>query len=208
LKKKKILDFNLWGVIAEFGTNLGWRYIFWDAVDGIFSPIPKNRLAIDFPPNMKFIKIHPPVPDAFYQLSMKKGNKNKVVLSSGNWGWGPIYRITKLLSQAFPQLNIFVLCGENTTIYQKLLKAYRNKNNICIQKSVDSLIPILRECGSIITKPGISTLIEAHAAQRKIFLLKGIPVSEDNNALYGIKNFDAEWFSVPTFRLWYESESF
>ena len=47
----------------------------------------------------------------------------------------------------------------------------------------------------MVTKPGIATLLEAHAAGRKIFLVKGIPVSEDNNARYALRHFGAEWFN-------------
>lgn len=66
-----------------------------------------------------------------------------------------------------------------------------------------SLAPLLRECASIVTKPGISTLLESHAARRKIFLLKGMPVAEDNNARFAIEHFGAEQFEVKAFARWH-----
>jgi UDP-N-acetylglucosamine:LPS N-acetylglucosamine transferase len=67
---------------------------------------------------------------------------------------------------------------------------------------VPSLAPLLREAGCVVTKPGISTLLEAHAAGRKIFLVRGIPVAEDNNARYAARHFGAEWFEPGAFRRW------
>jgi hypothetical protein len=59
----------------------------------------------------------------------------------------------------------------------------------------------------VITKPGMGTLLEARAAQRKIFLIKGIPVAEANNARYALEHFDAEWFSVAAFARWLGGEA-
>ena len=67
-------------------------------------------------------------------------------------------------------------------------------------------MPSLRECASVITKPGISTLLESHAAGRKIFLLKGMPVAEDNNARFAVEHFGAQWFDVETFKRWHMSQ--
>jgi len=45
----------------------------------------------------------------------------------------------------------------------------------------------------------------AGAVRRKIFLLEGMPVAEDNNARYAIRNFNAEWFSIKRFKEWQET---
>jgi hypothetical protein len=65
----------------------------------------------------------------------------------------------------------------------------------------------MRQCGSVITKPGASTLLEAHAAARQIFLLPGMPVAEDNNARYARKAFQALDFSPDVFRRWLDEPS-
>jgi hypothetical protein len=57
----------------------------------------------------------------------------------------------------------------------------------------------------VITKPGISTLLEARATGRKLFLLPGMPVAEDNNAGYAVRHFGAEWFSKESFTRWYRA---
>jgi hypothetical protein len=72
---------------------------------------------------------------------------------------------------------------------------------------VESLVPLLKECASVITKPGISTLLEAHAAHRKIFLLKGMPVAEDNNAEHAVRHFGAEWYNRDGFVRWLRAQS-
>jgi len=71
-----------------------------------------------------------------------------------------------------------------------------------VSRTIPSLHPLLRVCASVVTKPGISTLLEAHAAGRKIFLLKGMPVAEDNNARYAVERMGAEWFTLEGFLKW------
>jgi len=60
-----------------------------------------------------------------------------------------------------------------------------------------------KECASIITKPGFSTIVEAHAAKRTLFLLKGMPVAEDHNAKYAISHYDAQWYNLRVFKNWH-----
>jgi hypothetical protein len=69
------------------------------------------------------------------------------------------------------------------------------------------LHPLLRACASVVTKPGLGTILEAHAAGRKIFLLKGMPVAEDNNAHYALEQMRAEWFTLERFLRWYRGKS-
>jgi 2-polyprenyl-3-methyl-5-hydroxy-6-metoxy-1,4-benzoquinol methylase len=67
----------------------------------------------------------------------------------------------------------------------------------------DSLADTMKECMSVITKPGFSTVAEAYAAGRAIFLVPGMPVAEDHNADYAIKNYGALWFNNEAFADWY-----
>ena len=138
----------------------------------------------------------------YEQLAEKQGDRNSVLIVCGFWGQGPFETITKTIEESSPSINVFVVCGENREEYLKMMKKYGNDERIRIYSKVDDLSEFISKCGCIITKPGISTLLEAHAAKRKIFLLKGMPVAEDNNARYAIENFGAEWFTEDSFKKW------
>ena len=98
-----------------------------------------------------------------------------------------------------------MICGENASEYQDAIRVGQGDASIAVHGVVDSLVPYLQTAGAVITKPGISTILEAHAAGRKIFLLPGMPVAETNNARYAIENFGAEWFAKRSFTSWLTS---
>lgn len=203
LKTKEKMRFTLWGISGEYGKNLGWRYIFWEAMDGFLAPVNKNMLGIAFHERLKVSEIDLPARKQYYNISNTRGDANSVLLVCGFWGQGPILKITRLLLKNVPQLKIRVVCGENLALYKKTAAAFTGNVNVSVVGIAESLAPFLKECASIITKPGISTILEARAAGRKIFLLKGMPVAEDNNAGYAIKNLGAEWFNMKKFSRWH-----
>ena len=97
------------------------------------------------------------------------------------------------------------VCGENQKLYARLHKKFRDNPAVILHGRLDSLAGLMSECASVISKPGISTIVEARAARRALFLLKGMPVAEDNNARYAIKHFNAQWFSVKRFIAWHNN---
>lgn len=206
LKRREGLDVSVWGVLGEYGKNLGWKYQFWEQVDGFLSPVERKRLGFELPDHVTFIKINLPARQEYRDLSSVKGDINSVLLTCGFWGQGPIAETAKKLSSALPGLRIHAVCGENRKTYEKARRLFKNNSKVQVHGVVPSLAPLLRECASIITKPGISTLLESHAARRKIFLLKGMPVAEDNNARFATDHFGAQWFGIETFKGWYFSQ--
>lgn len=203
LKRREKMAFRIWDVLGEYGKNLGYKYLFWEQIDGFLSPVDKDILKINFPEQTKFININLPARKEFYKIATTKGDRNKVVLICGFWGQGPMRKILQLLSSEMPQLTIYAICGENIKLHEDIKSFFKDAQNIKPYGIVENLGPFLEKCGCIITKPGISTLLEAHAAGRKIFLLKGMPVAEDNNARFAIKNFGAEWFFIEKLKKWY-----
>jgi hypothetical protein len=95
------------------------------------------------------------------------------------------------------------VCGENAEVLDRAKRAFCGDDRVTVHGCAPSLLPLLRECAAVVTKPGISTLLEAHAANRKIFLLRGMPVAEDNNARFAIRYFGAEWLGPEPLRRWY-----
>src|SRR5262249_19183161 len=202
LKKREKMSFKLWGVLGEYGNTLGWKYIFWPQIDGFLAPLGRHELSYAFPPHLEFGKIDLPARRAYYRLAEQPGDPRAVLLVCGYWGQGPIVEVVRTLLAEDPGSRVAVICGENRAACEKTQQAFGDHPNIQVHGVVPSLLPFLAECACIVTKPGISTLLEARAARRKIFLLKGMPVAEDNNARYAIQHFGAEWFSRASFGKW------
>ena len=51
----------IWGVGVEFGKNIGWRYQFWDQIEGLLSPVSRQTTGIELPSNVRFLEIELPV---------------------------------------------------------------------------------------------------------------------------------------------------
>ena len=128
---------------------------------------------------------------------------NPVLLVCGYWSPGPIVQLLHTILADYPGLFVSVVCGENERAFRAAQEAFGPSPNVRIYGVVDTLVPLMAECSCVITKPGISTLLEAHAARRKLFLLKGMPVAEDNNARHALQHFAAEWFTRESFGRWF-----
>ena len=203
LKRRTRCRVMIWGVGVEFGKNIGWRYQFWDQIEGLLSPVSRQTTGIELPSNVRFLEIELPVRSGFRELAQSPGSADDVLLLCGAWGQGPLLRITQLLTQHVPGLRIHALCGDNEQLFEALLHRFENHPDVRVSRTIPSLHPLLRVCASVVTKPGLGTLLEAHAAGRKIFLLKGMPVAEDNNARYALEQMGAEWFTLEAFWNWH-----
>lgn len=203
LKRREGVDVSIWGVLAEYGKNPGWKYQFWEQIDGFLSPVAEETLDLNLPRRVQFFRINLPAKRAYYELAATGGDKNCVLLVCGFWGLGPFTKILRTLLGEIPGLKVHVVCGENTAAYEELRRVFGSNPNVSLFGTTPSLVPHLEQCASVITKPGISSLVESHAARRQIFLLKGLPVAEDNNARYAIRHFAAQWFDIDAFKRWH-----
>ena len=205
LKQREALTYQLWGLEAEYGPSLAWRYVFWEQMNGFLSPQPRDEHVYPFPASLDVRHVTIPVSEQFSALARHQGNKNSVLLTGGYWGLGRLFSITRQLAAAMPTMHIDVVCGENQRLYQRLVSRFGSSPNIRIFGVVDSMVPLVRRAGAVITKPGISTIAETHAARRQLFLLRGLPVAEDHNALYAVRHFGAQWFSLANLKRWQDS---
>jgi UDP-N-acetylglucosamine:LPS N-acetylglucosamine transferase len=202
VQRRSRFPVRIWCISIEFGRNLGWQYQFWDQMEGMLSPVSRKETGIRLPRNVQFYRTELPAREEFSKLSRTPGDPNAALLICGAWGQGPLSEITRMLTARRPELLLYVVCGDNQSAYKEISRRYAGNPKVRAYGTVPSILPYLRECGSLITKPGISTLLEGHAAQRKIFLLKGMPVAEDNNASYAVRYMDAEWFTPEAFDRW------
>jgi hypothetical protein len=202
LKKRAGMDFQLWGVLGEYGNTLGWKYIFWDRMNGFLSPLGREELDYPLPDHLAFRRVELPARKEYCELADRPGSSGCVLVVCGYWGQGSFVKLVNQLLAGNNGLKVHVVCGENVSVHEEMRRRFRTNPDVNVHGAVRSLVPLLQEAGCVVTKPGISTLLEAHAARRKIFLVKGIPVSEDNNARYAVRHFAAEWFDPAAFRRW------
>ncbi len=209
LKERDRADFKLWGVLTEFGETLAWRYIFWEAVDAYVAPLPKSALSYAFSPQLRYFETDPICQPVFRALAGKKGDVNKTLFVFGYWGQVRPSKAAELLDKllrSLPALHAIVVCGSNERLRKRLHAEFGSEPRVVLYGQMNSIAELLKQCASIVSKPGFSTLVEAHAAKRKIFLIKGMPVAEDHNALYAVRHFDAQWFTVKAFEQWYDNQ--
>jgi hypothetical protein len=202
LKRNASLDVAIYGVLNEFGPSLGWRYIFWDKMDGFVSPLPASALQTIVPAGVPFKCLPLPARASFRALSVNKAPRESCLVVGGFWGQGRMMQALRLITLSFGELHLHVVCGDNKRLERKVRRRYGHRPGVSVYGLVDSIEPLLAQCGCVVTKPGMATILEAHAAGRKIFLFGGLPVAEAHNARYAIEHFNAEWLSVAAFHRW------
>ena len=130
---------------------------------------------------------------------------------AGYWGQISFRKAVEILTwllKEFRSLELYVLCGTNESLRNDLQRLFQGESRMTVygEEQANLSEEVLSRCGCIITKPGYSTLVEAHAAGRQIFLIKGMPVAEEHNADYALKYLGAQWFQKDAFRSWYDSQ--
>ena len=176
--------------------------MFWDSIDRFVSPVPASVFSRPLPAAVQFTEIELPARRAYEDLRDTKPDPQRVLVVCGYWGQGPVISVTRQLLETIPEAKIDLVCGENADLYAQASRVFQDDSRIALHGCLPSMLALMSICSAVVTKPGISTLLEAHAAKRKIFLLPGMPVAEDNNARYAIRNFGADWFSVGALRKW------
>ena len=197
----------LWGLEAEYGPSLGWQYVFWDQMDGFLSPQRAEDLPYPCPAGLAVHQVAIPVASAFTALAHGPGDPNRVLLTGGYWGLGRLAPLAQRLVAAHANLRLDVVCGDNAGLratMERTLASYRDR--VQVFGAVDTLVPLMARASAVIGKPGISTIAETAASGRRLFLLKGLPVAEDHNADYAVRQLGATWFSEEAFGQWWRSE--
>ncbi len=198
------LQARLVGVLGEYGSNLGWRYQPWQRIDGFLTPVTTGQLRFRLPSSVQVTEIDLPARAEFTALSGHAGEPRRLLVVCGMWGQGRIDRVVGTLRQLGAAVD--AVCGENDAMLDRLRRRFGDDRGVTCHGVVPSLAPLMARCRGVVTKPGIATITEAHAAGRQIFLLSGMPVAEDNNARYALDHLGAVRFSQPAVRRWLEGE--
>ncbi|QDV09179.1 Processive diacylglycerol beta-glucosyltransferase [Planctomycetes bacterium Poly30] len=205
-KERAGLDVSIVGLSGEYGSSLGWRYVPWSSIQRFLTPVPASelRFAVPAPTTVQLVPL--PARAEYEALASEPGDPNAALVVCGLWGQGRIDRILKELRGISPELTFHAVCGENDALRRTIESACDPR--VRAYGVVPSLAPILRECASVITKPGIATVLETHAARRAMFLIPGMPVAEDNNLRFALHHMGALRYSRDAFRGWLEAAEF
>lgn len=201
LKHRKEINPILWVCLTHYYMGRAWKFIFREEINNFFVPI--KNCPLPYVDKKKCIEVEFPVSKEYYTLTDSPKDYNSILLTGGGWGLGLRIRMVRSLIQKFPNLKLFIVCGENNKLYNKLYKEFSNSPNINIYLNIKSLLPLIRICGCIITRPGAVTISEGFIAKRKVFLLKESILETKRNADYAIYNFNMEYFSIERFTQWY-----
>jgi hypothetical protein len=199
-KERAGLDLALVGLSGEFGSSLGWRYVPWTAIQRFLSPVPQTDIRFRIPAGVAFREVLLPARAEYGRLAATEGDRRAVLVVCGYWGQGRIDRVLTELHAVCPDLELHAVGGENEAMRATITAA--GDTRVHAYGVVPSLAPLLARCGSVISKPGIATILEVHAAQRALFLLRGMPVAEDNNLRYALAHLGALRYSPSRFSAW------
>jgi hypothetical protein len=200
-KERASLTVPIIGLSGEYGSSLGWRFVPWSALEGFLSPVPRAALRFEIPEHVTFREVALPARRAYVELATKPGRRDAVLIVCGFWGQGRIDRIVRELLDARPELELHAVCGENERMRRQI--AAVTGGRVHAYGVVPSLAPLIERCASVISKPGIATILEAHAARRKLFLVRGMPVAEDNNLRFACEWLGAVRYSLRSFLAWH-----
>ena len=199
-RERAELSFELVGLSGEYGSSLGWRFVPWSSLAGFLSPVPRADLRFPLPPLVRFEEIALPARLEYERLAATPGDPDAVLVVCGYWGQGRIDRILGELLAARPGIEAHAVCGENEALRRRVERRFGAA--VRTYGVAPSLAPLLRRCASVVSKPGIATVVEAHAAGRKQFLLRGMPVAEDHNLRFAVDHFGASRYSRRAFQEW------
>lgn len=111
-------------------------------------------------------------------------NENKTILiMGGGLGLGGIEKSLKELEKSPDTLNILVVTGQNSILYEKTRKISQNsKHNVKIFSYTKEIYTLMQAADLLITKPGALTMTEAFGLGLPMILHEPIPGPEAKNA--------------------------
>lgn len=200
LKRQGRLDAALWAFLTDYALSTSWRFQPWSEIDRAFGPMPAYSLPQEV--RDRYRQVEMPVGEGFRAIAATRGAPDEVLLCGGAWGLGRLSEVSTGLARHLPGVRQHVVCGDNGSLLVTMRSLQRRYPSILPYPQVPDLSTILARCGSVITKPGGLTLAEAHAAGRVIFLIDGLPGTEEKNSDYALVHLDARRYSLASFGAW------
>ena len=102
---------------------------------------------------------------------------------SGSMGFGNVTELVRhLLNSHADEVEVLLICGNNTTLQATLQKEFGMHNNITILGFTDKISLLMDACDILFTKPGGLSSTEAAAKNIPIIHTAPIPGCETRNA--------------------------
>lgn len=168
--------------------------------------IPDSALMPDFEgantPRQKIIASGIPVRQMFY-MSVPRDMAKKsegispehkhLLMTCGSMGCGPIYKLTKLLSQKLnDNQELTIVCGTNIKLKEKLERRYQNFANIHIKGFVQDMSVLMDSADLYLTKPGGISVSEAAVKGLPMVFIDAVAGCEEYNRSHFIEKGTAE----------------
>ena len=116
-------------------------------------------------------------------------NAFSVLLLSGGYGVGPIYKIVKLLNALDSSLSVIVVCGHNEKLYRQI-EDFKKEASMKILNLgyVDNVNELMAASDVYVGKAGGISTTEALVMDLPLIYVRPIPGQESRNADFIVKN--------------------
>jgi len=111
-----------------------------------------------------------------------RGDLPTILLMSGSQGIFPFDKIAKALKLYYPEVQLILLTGKNTRMYNKLIKL--KSKGLVVLKYYHQMYKIYSICDVAITKCGAVTITELLARNIPIIVFGKLPGQENYNLSY------------------------
>ena len=129
----------------------------------------------------------PSVEEAKESIGLNKDSK-VVLLTFGSMGCGPIYKLTLMLSRSLPHsTSLFVICGTNKSLLNKLKKKNLPKN-VTVLGYTDKMLQYCVASDVYITKPGGISSTEAAVLGVPTIFVNAVGGCETYNCNFFVNN--------------------
>ena len=110
------------------------------------------------------------------------------VMMSGSMGCGPMEELSDLLiAELPPKVNLTVLCGTNTELYDKLKEKYRDYPFVRVGEIAEKVSLLYDSADLLITKPGGISTSEAGVKGTPMVLIDTVGGCESYNLCYYLR---------------------
>jgi len=190
LKRKKIIDIPVMGIITDYSIHPLWPIDNLEAYVVANEHLKLEMVKRGYKENM----IYPygiPVLRCFSQKKdrntllkeLELDDKLTALVMGGSLGFGAIKSVFDALAGCSREMQIIVITGKNKKLQIQLENAAMNiKKKIKILSYTNRVSEYMDAADFIITKPGGLTISEALVKELPIFLLSPIPGHEEKNA--------------------------
>ena len=168
---------------------------FWEETECDYLITPHQELIREYVkrgiPRDRLIGLGIPVSSRFNRKTTRREARTRLrinqtgrmyLVAGGSMGAGDLAKLASgIYKKIEPGDGMVVICGNNHSLYNKLMSKYGKRHNVRIVTRTEHMALYMKACDVIFTKPGGLTSTEAAAAGIPIVHTKPIPGCETEN---------------------------